>query len=108
MVGWRWTDPRRIALLLLVLLATACGGVINPPPLPTRPPPPPPRPTYTPLPTPTPEPEHWVKNHRVTPMWSGPLGQPNTVNFGNTSSAFCVFRIVEEADNARVLVYNPY
>jgi hypothetical protein len=108
MVGWRRTDTRRIAVLLLVLLTAACGGVVNPPPLPTRPPPPPPRPTYTPLPTPTPEPEQWVKNHRATPMWSGPVGQPNTVSFGNTSSAFCVFRIVEEADNARILVYNPY
>jgi hypothetical protein len=108
MCGWRAPDPRLLILLILTVLTSACGGVINPPPIPTRPPPPPPRPTATPEPTPTPEPERWVKNHRVTPMWSGPLGAPGSVSFGTTSSAFCVFRIVEEADNARILVYNPY
>ena len=37
MVGWRRTDTRRIAVLLLVLLTAACWGVVNPPPLPTQP-----------------------------------------------------------------------
>jgi hypothetical protein len=101
-------NPRRLVLLLLVLLTTACGGVINPPVPPTRPAPPPPRPTSTPVPTPTPEPERWVKNHRITPMWSAPQGASGAVTFGNTSSTFCSFRVVEEADNARILVYNPH
>jgi hypothetical protein len=95
-------------LLALFLLTTACGGVINPPVPPTRPAPPPPRPTSTPVPTATPEPERWVKNHRITPMWSAPSGAPGAVNFGSTSSTFCSFRVVQEADNARVMVYNPY
>jgi hypothetical protein len=98
-----------LALWLSLLTGvTACGGVINPPPLPTRPPTPTRLPTSAPLATPTREPEHWVKNHRVTDMWSGPLGSPGVVSFGKTSGAFCSFRVVEEADNARILVYNPY
>jgi hypothetical protein len=95
-------------LLTLLAAVTACGGVINPPPLPTRPPTPTRLPTSTPLATPTPVPERWVKNHRVTDMWSGPLGSPGVVSFGKTSSTFCSFRIEGEADNARILVYNPY
>lgn len=101
-------NRRFLVLLVLTLLVTACGGVVNPPVPPTRPAPPPPRPTSTPVPTPTPEPERWVKNHRITPMWSAPQGAAGAVSFGNTSSAFCSFRVVEEADNARILVYNPY
>lgn len=93
--------------VLLAVLTTACGGVINPPP-------PPPTPTAfvpsTPrprLPTATPEPEVWVKNHRVTEMWSGPEGAPGVISFGPTSSAFCSFRIEQPQDGPRIFVYNP-
>ena len=41
-------------------------------------------------------------------MWSAQQGAPGAVSFGNTSSTFCSFRVVQEADNARILVYNPY
>ncbi|MFN8635004.1 MAG: hypothetical protein U0893_14195 [Chloroflexota bacterium] len=94
--------------VLLMLLTTACGGVLNPPPPPTVPPPTVPRPTFTPEPTATPTPERWVKNHRVTDMWSGPASDRNAISFGKTSSAFCIFRIDEEIDDARVFVYNPH
>jgi hypothetical protein len=94
--------------LALAATVTACGGVINPPPLPTRPPTPTRLALPTSPPTPTAEPERWVKNHRITDLWSGPLGSPGVVSFGKTSSTFCSFRVVGEADNARILVYNPY
>ena len=99
---------------MFVLLTTACGGVINPPALPTRPAPPPPRPTAIPEPTATseptatPEPARWVKNHRITPMWSAPQRETGAISFGTTSSTFCSFRVVREADDARILVYNPH
>jgi hypothetical protein len=93
-----------VTSLGLLVVMTACGGVIDPPPLPTRPP------TVTRVATATPgrEPAHWVKNHRVTDMWSGPLGSPGVVSFGKTSSTFCSFRVEEEGTNARMRVYNPY
>lgn len=97
-----------LALALLVVLGTACGGVINPPgPRPT-PPPPPTRPTSTPPPTPEPEQVAWIKNHRVTEMWSGPEGAPGVISFGKTSSTFCLFRVDREQDDVRLYVYNPY
>ena len=94
--------------MILALFATACGGVLNPPvptmrPTPTMPPPPTPVP-----PTPTPKPEQWVKNHRVTEMWSGPASDRGAISFGQTSSTFCSFRIERTEDDARMLVYNPY
>jgi hypothetical protein len=93
--------------LLLVVLSAACGGVFRPPPPPVTPPPTTPRPTSTPAPTATPVPERWVKNHRITDMWSGPARDRGAISFGKTSSAFCVFRIEEEANDARIFVYNP-
>jgi hypothetical protein len=105
---------RRVAIrivgqaTLLTVLLSACTGVINPP-IPTATPVPtiPPTPTEV-LPTATPEPEQWVKNHRITEMWSGPASQPGAIVFGRTSSTFCSFRILGGADDARVLVYNPF
>jgi hypothetical protein len=41
-------------------------------------------------------------------MWSTQLGAPGAATFGITSSTFCSFRVVQETDNARILVYNPY
>jgi hypothetical protein len=92
----------------LTVLMSACTGVINPPiptatPVPTIPPPP----TEIPS-TAAPEPERWVKNHRITEMWSGPAGRPGAIVFGQTSSTFCSFRVIATADDARMLVYNPY
>jgi hypothetical protein len=95
-------------LMLLALLTTACGGILNPPvPTPTRTPLPTLPPTSRPA-TATPVPEQWVKNHRVTQMWSGPAGAPGVVSFGPTSTAFCSFRIERQEENARMFVYNPY
>ena len=95
-------------LPLLTVMMSACTGVINPP-IPTATPVPtiPPTPTEVPS-TPTPEPERWVKNHRVTEMWSGPAGQSGVVSFGETSHQFCAFQVVRPQDNARLYVFNPY
>ncbi len=41
-------------------------------------------------------------------MWSGPVGDPNAISFGQTSSQFCSFRVDRAQDNARLYVYNPY
>ena len=100
---------RTLALLVLLgAVTSACTGVINPPiPTATRVPTIPPTPTEVP-PTATPEPEQWVKNHRITEMWSGPAREPGTIAFGRTSTTFCAFRIIASVDDARVLVYNPY
>lgn len=93
---------------LVSVLVTACGGVLNPPiptptPLPTIPP------TRTPVPpTETPVPEQWVKNHRLTTIWSGPAGDRTAISFGETSHTFCVFRVEHTEDDARIYVYNPY
>lgn len=67
----------------------------------------PPSPTEVP-PTATPVPEQWVKNHRVTEMWSGPASDRTAISFGQTSNTFCVFRVDRTEDDARVYVYNPY
>ena len=101
---------RAAALLALALslLCSACGGVLNPP-IPTTTPLPTLAPPSTPVPpTATPVPEQWVKNHRVTEMWSGPASDRNAISFGRTSSLFCSFRIEHAEDDARLYVYNPY
>src|SRR5215213_1296988 len=109
MGGWRAPLRGRLSVLLVIMASTtACGGVISPPPTPAPPAPTAPPPTTVPLPTPTPVPEAWVKNHRLTEMWSGPAGQSGVISFGTTSSAFCSFRVVQLGDNARILVYNPH
>lgn len=90
------------------LLAIACGGVLNPPiPTPTPLPTVAPTPTQVP-PTETPVPEQWVKNHRITTMWSGPASDRTATSFGETSSTFCSFRVEMTRDDARIFVYNPY
>ena len=72
-------------------------------PVPTIPP------TPTPIPpTATPVPEQWVKNHRITDMWSGPASDRTSISFGQTSNTFCSFRVDRTADDARIYVYNPY
>jgi hypothetical protein len=92
----------------MVLCSVACGGVLNPP-IPTATPIPTVPATPTPVPpTATPEPERWVKNHRITEMWSGPASDRSAISFGQTSSAFCSFRIDRAGDDARLYVYNPY
>ena len=97
-----------LVLLLLTLLCTACGGVLNPPsPPPTRTPTVPPLPTEVP-PTATPVPEQWVKNHRIAEMWSGPARDRTSTSFGQTSNTFCSFRVDLAEDDARLYVYNPY
>lgn len=104
-------EPRlhlRLALLLLIGFVAGCSGVLNPPvptstPLPTVPP----LPTAM-APTATPEPEQWVKNHRLTEMWSGPSSDRGAISFGLTSNTFCSFRIEDTEDDARIFVYNPY
>jgi hypothetical protein len=53
-------------------------------------------------------PEQWVKNHRITEMWSGPAGDRTAISFGRTSSTFCSFRVDKTEDDARIYVYNPY
>lgn len=109
MGGWRAPLRGRLSVLLVIMaLTTACGGVISPPPTPPPRAPTAPPPTTVPLPTPTPVPDAWVKNHRLTEMWSGPAGLSGVISFGTTSSAFCSFRVVQLGDNARILVYNPY
>jgi len=59
-------------------------------------------------PTATPEPEQWVKNHRLTEMWSGPTSDRGAIIFGRTSNTFCSFRVEHTKDDARIFVYNPY
>lgn len=95
-------------LSVVLLVSTACSGVLNPPGPPPTPLPLPTRPTSTPQPTTTPEPELWIKNHSITDMWSGPEGDSGVVSFGKTSSRFCLFRVEREQDNPRLFVYNPY
>jgi hypothetical protein len=102
---------RALTVPVVVMLASllgACGGVLNPP-IPTATPVPTAPPTATPIPpTATPVPEQWVKNHRITEMWSGPAHDRNSISFGETSSTFCAFRIDRVEDDARIFVYNPY
>ena len=55
--------------------------------------------------TPTPT-RFWVRNHRVTQMWSGP--DSRAVSFAMTSSQWCTFLVVGESQNNRWPVWNPY
>ncbi len=50
----------------------------------------------------------WVKNHKITEMWSGPAGQTNVTSFGPTSAQFCSFQVVLPPEGPRVYVFNPY
>ena len=50
----------------------------------------------------------WVKNHRVTEMWSGPADAPGVSSFGPTSAQFCSFQVVQPPNGPRLYVLNPY
>lgn len=50
----------------------------------------------------------WVKNHKITEMWSGPAGEANATSFGPTSAQFCSFQVVLPPEGPRVYVFNPY
>lgn len=97
---------------------TACQYLPNLPSLPGNPFGSAPTPTVAPTAVPSPSPAakpaapaftpFWIKNHRLTEMWSGPAGQPGAVSFGTTSQQFCSFQVVQPQDNARLYVLNPY
>jgi hypothetical protein len=50
---------------------------------------------------------HWLRNHQLADMWSGPADEPSAVSFGEISSQFCVFE-EREARGDRLYVFNPY
>ncbi|MGE3268172.1 MAG: hypothetical protein AB7P40_05455 [Chloroflexota bacterium] len=109
-----------LSSILLLVLTSGCGGISNP--FAAEEPTPIPRPTAAPAaPTAQAKPAaaaaakpeaafepFWVKNYKITGMWSGPTDAPGVVNFGNTTQQFCSFRVVEPPNGPRVYVYNPY
>jgi hypothetical protein len=105
-----------LVALLLVLLMSGCGALPGVPPNPFRTTPtldvspPPGSMAAHVLPTETPVPffPYWVKNHRETEMWSGQVRQSGVVSFGATSQQFCLFRVEQPQDGARLYVFNPY
>ena len=117
MFGWR-----RSVVLALTLSALALAGCEYLPPitLPANPfsagttPAPSPVAVAAPttaLPTPSPTPAFapfWVKNHRLTEMWSGPVGAPGVISFGTTSAQFCSFQVMQPPSGSRLYVLNPY
>lgn len=50
---------------------------------------------------------HWLRNHQLAEMWSGPADEPTAVTFGTTSSQLCVFE-ERDARGDRLYVFNPY
>lgn len=111
---------RWLAALLLVCLLLA-GGCDSLPAMPQNPfrteptaeaavttAPTPAPPTTIPTATPLPFSPYWVKNHRLTEMWSGPPDQPGVISFGTTSGQFCSFQVVEPQRGPRLYVLNPY
>lgn len=106
-------------VLVGMLLLSGCDSLPTLPPLPPNPFAATPEVAATPLPissspivfaTPSPPPfsPYWVKNHRLTEMWSGPPNQPGVISFGTTSSQFCVFQVVRPQEATRLYVLNPY
>jgi hypothetical protein len=109
---------------LALLLTSGCGiGSVIPNPFadeqPTRAPTTPAPPTAPPTTIPTtsappvarPTPDFapfWVKNHRLTGMWSGPTNGPGVVSFGTTSQQFCSFQVVLPPEGPRLYVFNPH
>jgi hypothetical protein len=107
------------ACLTLALLATGCDTLPSLPVNPFRV-----TPTVVPTATPTVVPvavavasptatvpafePYWVRNHRLTEMWSGPSGQEGVISFGVTSAQFCAFQVTRPQDNSRLYVLNPY
>ena len=51
---------------------------------------------------------YWVRNHRLTRLWSGPEVGQATPSFGTTSQQFCVFRVMLPQQGGRLYVFNPY
>ena len=111
-----------VAVPAIVVVASACGSLPSVPnpfapsatPRPTIAVPaqvtPTPRPAPTPVPEAAPEPfaPFWVRNHRITELWSGASGGPDTVSFGATSGQFCSFLVVLPPEGDRLYVLNPY
>lgn len=117
MFDWR----RRLVLVLMLPMAALAGCQYLPPislpsnpfaaqptaepsPVAAKPSPSPvasasPTPAFTPF---------WVKNHRLTEMWSGPAGSPGVASFGTTTAQFCSFQVVQPPSGTRLYVYNPY
>ena len=123
----RLSIRRFVAVLVAVfalLMTSGCGlgsTLPNPfaaeqptpaPPTPTSPTPVPPAipPTSVPpVPQPTPSfTPFWVKNHRLTEMWSGPTDGPGVVSFGMTSQQFCSFQVALQPSGPRLYVFNPH
>ena len=120
-MGIHWLGFGRSLVLLSTLLLSGCQYL---PSLPANPF----RPSATAEPTaistpvtaapPSPSPSQaaaaaafmpfWVKNHRLTEMWSGAAGQPNVTSFGTTSAQFCSFQVVQPPAGTRLYVLNPY
>ncbi|MFN8524373.1 MAG: hypothetical protein U0821_14840 [Chloroflexota bacterium] len=48
----------------------------------------------------------WVKNHRITEMWSGSGEDKAAVSFGATSHQFCSFLVVRPENHGRLYVLN--
>jgi hypothetical protein len=109
--GWRQALAAGCAVVGLTL-ASGCQLIPGLPGSPSSPTPtplpgaPPPKPA--PAPTAAAFTPFWVKNHRLTDMWSGPSGEANVVSFGTTSAQFCSFQVVRPPEGDRVYVYNPY
>ena len=118
---------RRLRALLLAVpammfVASACGSLPSVPnpfaasatPRPTVAVPaqvtPTPRPALTTAPESAPEPfePFWVRNHRITELWSGASSGPDTASFGATSEQFCSFLVVLPPEGDRLYVLNPY
>jgi hypothetical protein len=49
----------------------------------------------------------WVKNHRITEIWSGPGGQSGVTSFGKMSAQFCAFLMSGRSEGGRQYVYTP-
>ena len=110
-----------VAVPAIVVVASACGSLPSVPnpfaasatPRPTLAVPaqmtPTPRPAPTPVPEAAPEPfaPFWVRNHRITELWSGASSGPDTVSFGATSGQFCAFLVVRPPEGDRLYVLNP-
>ncbi|MDP8925153.1 MAG: hypothetical protein M3O34_20100 [Chloroflexota bacterium] len=113
--GWR----RRL-VFALALPTVALAGCQNLPPIPlpgnpfrSAPTPEPSPAAAAPIvigaPTPTPAfTPFWVKNHRLTELWSHPTDGPGVTSFGTTSAQFCSFQVVQPPNGPRLYVFNPY
>ena len=114
MIGWQ----RRLVLALSTVALAGCQ-YLPPISLPSNPfasePTPQPSPVAAASPTPvaaaSPTPAFapfWVKNHRLTEMWSGPIDGPGVTSFGMTSAQFCSFQVAQPPNGPRLYVFNPY